>query len=377
MSNNVFDYKKADSQGTAVEPIQVKDFDFDAYVDYEAALSERLLDFWAGEDGVAVYRRFRVPEVYSWASQDHRLSLQLQLAALQKSMRFKADIPNFLEPWYGIGVVSSAFGIPYIWESRQAPAVNPPYTTAKEAKENLKTSVSESPIGKKVFEMIDYFLEKTKGKIPLSLSDTQSPMNIVSSYILNTSSFMFETFDHPDELASLISLVSELEFEFISHQARLIGDALALPGHGFASSKCFSGIGFSDDNILMISDETYRKFALDPLCRVAKAIGKPVFHSCGNWSGRADLITSIPELLMADGAVGGQTDPDPNVPEKLGEAFADSGIILHVRIVGSPEVIRRELERIWRPGLKLIVATYCETEEEQQEAYQNIHSICS
>ena len=30
--------------------------------------------------------------------------------------------PNFLEPWYGIGVVAGAFGVPYVWKEGQAPA---------------------------------------------------------------------------------------------------------------------------------------------------------------------------------------------------------------------------------------------------------------
>ncbi len=33
-------------------------------------------------------------------------SLEWQLGALKKSMEYKADIPNFLEPWYGIGTIA-------------------------------------------------------------------------------------------------------------------------------------------------------------------------------------------------------------------------------------------------------------------------------
>ena len=71
-----------------------------------------------------------------------------------------------------------------------------------------------------------------------------------------------------------------------------------------------------------------------------------------------------------------RTDPCPNNPEALGEAFAASGITLHVRIVGNADLIGEYVRRIWRPGLKLIVVTYCETASEQQKAYDAIHRIC-
>ena len=31
----------------------------------------------------------------------------------------------FLEPWYGIGTVASAFGLDYVWKEGQAPVVRP------------------------------------------------------------------------------------------------------------------------------------------------------------------------------------------------------------------------------------------------------------
>ena len=371
-----FDVSKADSQGTTVKPLPAADFDIERYADYEASLEDNCKSFHAASEGAAVYRRFRVPEVYSWGCRDRKLSLEWQLAALTQSIEFKADIPNFLEPWYGIGVLSSPFGIPYIWDEGISPAVQSPYKTAREALDHLQGSVAESVVGKEVLSRIEYFLESTKGRIPVSLTDTQSPLNSASSYILDLPGFMYETFDHPEDVLKLIQVITELHKDFIKAQKDLIGDALAKPGHGFASSRHFKGLGFSDDNILMFSDEDYIKYAREALCDAASVMDGPVFHSCGDWSGRCGLIKSIPGLIMADGAVGNQTDPCPNNPEALGEAFAGSGIILHVRIVGKPDIVGEYVRKIWRPGLKLIVASYCETARDQQKAYEEIHNIC-
>jgi len=125
MTGPAFDQGCADVQATPVEPMSPRDFAFDAYADYESALLPGCRAFWQGCSGVLVYRRMRVAEVFSFGCKDRELSLAWQLGALAKSMQFKGDVPNFLEPWYGIGTVASAFGLDYVWKEGQAPAVRP------------------------------------------------------------------------------------------------------------------------------------------------------------------------------------------------------------------------------------------------------------
>ncbi|NOY59481.1 MAG: hypothetical protein GXO75_11225, partial [Calditrichaeota bacterium] len=156
-----FDYTIADSQGTPVEPLSPEKFDVQKYVDYEADLLEGNERFWKSRTGVAVYRRFRVPQVYSYGCRDMRQSLAWQLSALEKSMEYKADIPNFLEPWYGIGTVAGAFGATYKWEKGNAPAITALFTSVREVLGREIVPIEDTDIGKHTLEMIEYFLEKT------------------------------------------------------------------------------------------------------------------------------------------------------------------------------------------------------------------------
>ncbi|MHC4560350.1 MAG: hypothetical protein ACYS80_23955, partial [Planctomycetota bacterium] len=105
MAGETFDQTSVDVQATPVEPVTAAEFDFGAYADYEASLLERCRAFWQAESGVLVYRRMRVAEVFSYGCADMKASLEWQLGGLQKSMEYKADVPNFLVPWYGIGIV--------------------------------------------------------------------------------------------------------------------------------------------------------------------------------------------------------------------------------------------------------------------------------
>ena len=79
---------------------------------------------------------------------------------------------------------------------------------------------------------------------------------------------------------------------------------------------------------------------------------------------------------MVDGAFTLQTDPDPNPPEAIRDAFAGTGITVCARMVGNLETIKSAIRKLWHPELKLIAVTYCQSPEEQLRAYEFIHHHC-
>ena len=370
-NNNIFDAGIADSQGTSVVPLSPDSFDIEKYADYEAALLEKNRQFWKADSGVLVYRRFRVPEVFSYSCKDRELSLSLQLAALEKSMEYKADIANFLEPWYGIGTVAAAFGAEYEWPKGQAPGIKAPFKTIAEALEYDVVPIEHTDIGKQTLGMIEYFLEKTKGKIPLSLTDIQSPMNVASE-IIDINNFFMSFIDNPEGLKKLLALISDLLIDFTKKQVHLIGDALVWPGHGFAGSKAFSGLGMSDDTIVMLSNDYYKEFAAPNMSKIGNHFGGAVFHSCGNWSPKIEGVKAIDNLVMVDGAFSPETDPDPNPTDSIVSAFSGTGIVVNARIVGDAGVVKQKINALKKPGMKLIAVTYCHTPAEQREVYKII-----
>ncbi|GHV59235.1 hypothetical protein FACS1894182_13010 [Bacteroidia bacterium] len=370
-----FDITKSDSQATEVLPISPEKFDLNAYADYEKSLSDKCTAFWNAPSGVAVYRRMRAAEVFAAGSRDMKRSLELQLGCLQKSMEFKADIPNFLEPWYGIGVAASAYGIEYAWGQGLAPAVHARFATVADALQYTPTPIAKTSIGKHTLDMIDYFLDQTKGKLPISYTDAQSPLN-VSTLIVNNTSILMDILMDPESVNRFLNLLADLTIDFVNEQKRLIGECLVNPGHGFASTRHFSGYGQSDDNVVMLSCEQYIDCALPSFERIGQTFGGPVFHSCGDWSDKIPAVKQIQGLRMVDGAFSPETDPNPNPATPFAEAFAGSGIVLNARIVGSVGTIEKTVRELWQPGMKLIVVTYCETPEEQKKAYDLIHEIC-
>ncbi len=375
MSEETFDQTSADVQATPAEPVTPEAFDFEAYADYEASRLERCRAFWRAKSGVLVWRRMRSAQVFTYGCRDMKASLEWQLGGLKKSMDYKADVPNFLVPWYGIGTVASAFGGDYIWKEKQAPAVRPKFKSVKEALDCTPRPVAQTHIGGRTLEMTDYFLDQTAGRLPMSLTDTQSPLNVACN-VVEMSSFFVEMFDDPPAVKALLSRIAELLVEFTREQIKHIGKALVWPGHGYSSCRCFQGLGMSDDNASMISGRQYLEFAAPAIEHAGKPFGGSAFHSCGDWSDKIEAVKRITGLRMVDGAFSAATDPSPNPPEPFAEAFANTGIVLNARLVGGPQTITESVRRLWKPGMKLIVVTYCQSPEEQAEAYDRIYDTC-
>ena len=369
-----FNTRINDAQATVVKPLAPEQFDVDAFVDYEQSLLERCKDFWLADSGVLVFRRMRVAEVFSFGCKKMEESLSWQLGGLQESINYKSDIPNFLEPWYGIGTTASAFGIDYLWPKNQAPAIESPFSNSAEALEYQPVNIENTRIGQYTLKMTEYFLDRTNGKIPLSLTDSQSPFN-TAGHIIDTTNLMVDILANPDHLRMLLKRISHLAINFYRLQQNLIEPAIVWPGHGFPSSRHFDGMGMSDDNILMISGDQYLKICAESTETYGDAFNGTAFHSCGNWSSRKKFIRQLKNLKMIDGAFSEETDPHPNPTDGFRD-FANTGIVLNARIVGNAQTVISKVKELWTPGLKLIVTTYCQSPEEQAEVYDRIYEIC-
>jgi hypothetical protein len=374
MNFKKFDSSKNDAQATVVEPVKVSDFCFDVWQEYAQKLTARCNKFMQNKSGILVYRRMRVAEVFSYGCRDMQQSLEWQLGALQKSMDYQADIPNFLEPWYGIGIVASSFDIDYKWHPGQAPATKPAFQTIDDAMAFNIKPVKNTRVGKHSLQMIEYFLNKTKGKLPMSMGDIQSPFNN-ATHIVDSSNFLMSIILEPEKVLQFLDLLACLEIDFYKEQEKLIGDALVRPGHGFASSPVFEGFGMSDDNIVMVDNESYLNCVMPSFIKLGNAFGGPVHHSCGNFSDKVAMLKTIEGMKIIDAAFTAETDPHPNPPAPFVESLKNSGITLQARMVGDLNTVAGTTKALWTPGIKLIVVTYSKSPEEQKEAYDLIKRI--
>jgi hypothetical protein len=376
MTGARFDISLNDSQATPVVPIKPTEFDRAAYTAY-AEEKKRAVDTFSHTDsGVLVYRRMRAGECFSGCCRDMNQSLALQLGALKKSMDYAADVPNFLEPWFGIGVLASAFGLDYIWHENAAPAMRAKYSSVQELLMVNPMPVAQTAIGRNNIRMAEFFMEQTRGKLPMSFCDIQSPLN-TAGYIMNINQFFMDCFDEPDAVRELLNRTADLMVAYLFEMRKIIGGALVMPGHGFASAAGLPGVGISDDNVCMLSPEMYAEIASESIERMAAPFGGLAFHSCGNYADKLTTIKNLSGLKMIDAAFTRQTDPNPNDPEIFGAMVSETGIILNARMVGDARTVVETVRKLWHPPMRLIAVTYCSTPEEQQMVYEQIHEVCN
>lgn len=376
MTKAHFDYTKKDAMAMPVTPVEVADFDLPRFEVHATECDRRYAEFLRKSEGVAVWQRVRVGEVFRDQCRDMRQSLRWQLGGLTRSLDYLTDAPTYLEPWYGIGTTASAFGADYEWLPGQAPAVKPRYQSLAEVPACLEPREPAAvPIQRYTLETIEYFLEQTRGRVPMSWCDIQSPINVVGG-LVNITQFLMALHENPAQVKAILALMADEVIHFTEKQSELIGDALARPGHGFASSRAGRGIGLSTDNLIMISPAMYEEFCVADSARIGEHFGGTAIHSCGNWGRWISAAKKIPNLLMVDGAFSPQTDPAHNNCEEFRDALANTGVILHVRIVGDPEEVLARVKRLWKRGLKLIVGTHVQDPQAQHRLYHEIHRLC-
>lgn len=376
MKHTEFDYTKADVMAMPVTPMDSAAFNLARYEAFAAEADQRYAGFLRKKEGVAIWQRVRVGEVFRDQCRDMKQSLRWQLGGLTRAMDYLTDAPAYLEPWHGIGTTASAFGAEYEWLAGHAPAVKPVYRTLDEVPELAPRAAEDAPNLRYTLETIEYFLEQTQGRVPMSWCDIQSPINVAGG-LVNITQFLMALHDDPDRAKAILSVLADEVIRFTKIQSCLIGAALARPGHGFASSRAGTGIGLSTDNLIMVSPAMYVEFCADHSARIGDGFGGTAIHSCGDWGHWLPAVKKIQNLIMVDGAFSPQTDPAYNNCEEFRDSLADTGVILHVRIVGEPEEVLSRVKRLWKPGLKLIVGTHVQDPKAQHQLYHDIHRLCA
>lgn len=377
MPTTSYDYASKDAMAMPVTPVEAQDFDLARYEAYAAECDQCYAEFLRQDEGVAVWQRVRAADVFRDGCRDMQQSLRWQLGGLTKTLDYLTDAPTYLEPWYGIGTSAAAFGADYDWPEGQAPVVNHVYDSVEDVPEALTPrDFNDAPIMRQTLEMIEYFLDQTRGRIPISWSDIQAPINVAGG-IVDVSRFFLAFYENPDKIKAILKAATDVLIRFTQQQSELIGDRLARPGHGFASSRAGTGIGLSTDNLIMLSPAMYQQFCAENAARIGSHFGGAAIHSCGNWGKWLEAVKSIPNLIMIDGAFSPQTDPHYNHCEDFRDALVNTGVILHARLVGDPEDVLPRVKRLWKPGLKLIIGTHVQDPTAQRQLYHEIHQLCA
>lgn len=315
---------------------------------------ENMLDFYYGSQKFLITQRANV-EIFGPCN-NIEMIVKNNLIYIEKCLQndFTDDLP-FLEPWIGVGVYANAFGCEYVWSDIEAPQTHYKYHKVEEIKNIDYPDWQKSPVMKMVMDCIDALKEETKGQIPLTLTDTQSPFD-TATLILDTCEFFIACCLNKDVVIDFMDKITGLIIEFSKIQIEHIGqELLARPGHNLISCPGFEGIAISDDNLAVSSPQINQRIAFPFNQKIADEFGGLGIHSCGRWTQTIKLLKNSTSIKSIDCALGKETDPTPNDPTKLRNALKGSKIIAKVRVGNKIEEIEQLLDKFIDPDIKTVV----------------------
>jgi len=333
-------------------------FDYDAY-------DKKVQAAFARTGGLAGVLAKQYLPVTQWTlgnycvnCRDRKRMLDLELSEMAKTLAVDTDWIPFLEPWHGVGVYAEAFGCPFEWRDGDSPWTHPIVKTLDDLKRIQPPALKNAQMLNYVLDTVEYFDRETGGRIPIALTDTQSPLDN-ATLVCDTTFFFMSTFEYPDHIKRLLRCITDLMIESSREQRKRMRNP-AQPGHSMWSPSDAKGISLSEDNLVMIGPDFYAEFAEPYNVDLARAFGGLAVHSCGTWHKLFDPVSKTPGLFMVDLCIHRAGDPNPNRFEDVHRGFAGKNTLVQVRTYfdkdnSDPEFNFAWVDQLRGPGFPMII----------------------
>ena len=197
------------------------------------------------------------------------------------------NIPNdaympFLHPWYGTGVLASAFGIDLICNEKADPAVNISTMQHPEEIDKFVLPVpGETGAMKIVTRIIDYFIANSD--LPVGFTDCQGPLS-TAFQIAGYDNLCYWMYDHPESVHKLMALVTDALIDWVAFQKERTCQPLRGASYplGVKVPEGYGGVWMSDDDSVIMEADLYNEFVRPYNEKLLLAFGGGCIHYCGN-----------------------------------------------------------------------------------------------
>lgn len=218
--------------------------------------------------------------------------------------RVNDDLVPYFMPWYGTGVLASAFGCEIrdvTGAANDDPAVAAPciHSPADAARLRLPEP-GRGGWMPRVLDAIDY--ARAYGDLPVGLTDMQGPLDTLGLMCGQAQLYQW-MYREPAMVHELFDLVTTAFIDWVKVQKAHIGEPL--DGSYGLQGVHSPGIGVweSDDDLVLLDAGLYREFVAEPVSRILQAFGCGSIHFCGSGVHQIDTLLTMPGLAVVNNSV--------------------------------------------------------------------------
>jgi uroporphyrinogen-III decarboxylase len=263
-----------------------------------------------------------IPEDYY---SDPAAALHCQLAKIERHFE---NIPNddyvpFLHPWFGTGVLASAFGVKVIYNPKTDPAVDLATITQPEEIDLLPVPVpGESGSMAEVTRAIDYF--KAHADLPVGFTDCQGPM-ATALQIIGYNNYCYWIQDDPARIHQLMQKVTDALIAWVKFQKVRTGQPLTGCNYPLSIKmpEGSGGVWLADDDSVIMGADIYREFIKPYNEQLLAAFGGGCIHYCGNSTQNIENYVNTKGVT----AINNFTLDNIEAAAKIRRALRDKGIV--------------------------------------------------
>jgi len=212
--------------------------------------------------------------------------------------RVQDDTVPYFMPWFGTGVLASAFGAPVHQPDNPAddPAVLESRIKCPGDIVRLKLPDPERDGWMpRVLKTIDYAV--TYGEMPVGLTDMQGPLDTVGMLCGQAQLYKW-MYSEPAMIHDLFDIVTEAFIQWVKVQKQHIGEPLERSNglQGAFSPGC--GVWESDDDLVLIDSDLYREFVVPYVSRIFDTFNGGSIHFCGSGVQHLDTFRTVSNLRV-------------------------------------------------------------------------------
>ncbi len=239
---------------------------------------------------------------------DPRSMLEFQEVGIEEHLeKIDDDYIPYLMPWYGVALMSGAFGSKIVFPKKIDPSCA---SFGIEKLEDIrKINIPEFEknfFTKKVLDTIKHF--KDNSDWPITITDPQGTLACIALTVGYKNLFYWMN-DNPEEIDLLFEKVNQSLIEWVKIQKKYSGEKID-QCNGAINVALPKGLGvwWADDDSVILSPEMYKRFVMPHYSKLFGSFGSGMLHWCGNSNHQLDNILNVKEIKAVHNYILGKVD---------------------------------------------------------------------